>query len=125
MAAAIHQRREQEHAPLVREEVDIKQWFINPKTPKLFELFNGKADQYRSWSQRVKDHLMSNTLAWGRLLEVVEKERHPLTRARLANMSGVDEASIANTIGTLLVLEPAQRFARIQPRRTRLNKPQA
>ena len=94
MAAAIHEPREQDHAPLEAEEFDLKAWFINPKTPKLFEHVDGKAESYRNWASRVKDHLMSNNLSWGRLLEVVEKQRAPLTKVRLMSITGVDNASL-------------------------------
>ena len=37
---------------------------------------------------------MSNNLSWGRILEVIEKEKTPLTRARLATCTGIDQANI-------------------------------
>ena len=94
MTAAVHVQREQDHAPLDNEEFDLRQWYINPKTPKLFEHFNGKAEAYRTWASRVKDHLMSNNLSWGRLLEVVEKQKTPLTRTRLSTCVGIDQAAL-------------------------------
>ena len=57
---------------------------------KLFEHFSGKAANYKTWVSRVKDHLMSSNLSWGRLLEVVEGEKAPLTKVRLATIGGVD-----------------------------------
>ena len=94
MTAAVNQPHEQNHPPLAPEMFDLKQWLINPKTPKLFEHFNDKSDHYRSWSSRVKDHLMSSNLSWGRVLEVIEKQRQPLTKARLAWTAGIDEARL-------------------------------
>ena len=89
MACAIRQRQ-QEHAAMENEPFLLKNWFINSKTPKLFEHFNGKAENYKTWASRVKDHLMSSNLSWGRLLEVVEGEKAPLTKVRLATIGGVD-----------------------------------
>ena len=64
MAAAIYQRREQDHPFLDAAPFELKQWLVNPKTPKLFEHFNGEADSYSIWASRVKDHLLSNNLGW-------------------------------------------------------------
>ena len=74
-SAAIHQRREQDHAPLDGGIFELKDWLISPKTPKLFEHVDGRPDHYKNWSSRVKDHLMASNLSWGRLLEVAEKEK--------------------------------------------------
>ena len=58
----------------------------------MFEHFDGKADNYRNWASRVKDHLLSTNLNWGSVLEVIEKERVPLTKARLQTIAGIDDA---------------------------------
>ena len=94
MTAAVHQQREQDHAPLEAAPFNLQEWVISPKTPKLFEHFGGTAEQYQNWSSRVKDHLMASNLAWGRLLEVVEKQRQPLTKMRQATIAGVDGAEL-------------------------------
>ena len=94
MTAAVSQRREMDHPPLGPEHFNLKDWLINSKTPKSFEPFSGKPEGYKNWASRVKDHLMSSNLAWGRLLEVAERDRYPLTRARLASMAGIDQADL-------------------------------
>ena len=93
-SAALPHHRSNEHAPISGPEFVLKDWYINPKTPKTFEEFKGKADQYNNWSSRVKDHLMSGNLSWGRLLEVVEQQKQPLTKARLAACPGIDDAAL-------------------------------
>ena len=94
MATAIYQTREQDHPPLEEGPFELRHWFVNPKTPKLFEHFNGKSDAYANWASRVKDHLSSCNLGWGRVLEVIEKERSPLTKVRLATIEGLDGANL-------------------------------
>ena len=95
MTAMVQQRRDQDQFPL--EDTGsfvLKDWFINPTTPKTFEEFRGKPEQYLNWASRVKDHLMSTNLSWGRVLEVIEKEKQPLTKIRLAGIPGIDEANL-------------------------------
>ena len=94
MTSVVHQRREQAHAPLAAEPFYVRDWFINPKTPKPFDLFDGNDNSYHNWASRVKDHLMSTDLNWGRLLEVVETQPQPHTNARLARMTGLDDAPL-------------------------------
>ena len=57
MSAAIHQRRDGDHAPLDPEPFNIRDRHISPKTPKPFDLFNGRADTYKTWISRDRDHL--------------------------------------------------------------------
>ena len=93
-SAAIHQKRDNDHPPLEDIRFDLRDWLISPKTPKLFEHFDGKPESYPNWSSRVKDHLMASNISWGRLLEIVEKEKTPLTKQRLAAIPYTDSAQI-------------------------------
>ena len=88
MTNMVHQRRPQDHAPLIPKTFTLRDWFISPKLPKTFVSFNGRSETYRNWSSRAKDHIMSTNLNWGRVLEVIERKRQPLTKQRLAAMKG-------------------------------------
>ena len=91
---AIIHNQELENSPLEAGHFTLKEWLINPKTPKTFEEFRGKSDQYLNWSSRVKDHLMAGNLGWGRVLEICEKQKQPLTKRRLATIPGIDDAEL-------------------------------
>ena len=58
-------RRDQNNAPLEHESFDLQDWYINPKTPKLFENVKGGSEAYKTWSSRIKDHLMASNIARG------------------------------------------------------------
>ena len=93
MGAAIHRTREQVHAPLTYEEFNFKDWHINPKgISKSLVPFDDSAAHYRTWRSRVTDHLMASNQSWGRVLELVERQRAPLSKERLAGIGGVDDA---------------------------------
>ena len=128
MAAAIPQKRENDEPALEESTFDLKQWLVNPKTPKLVEHFNGQSSTYRNWASKVKAHLMASNLGWGKLLEVVEKSRTPLTKTRLASLVGIGDAEldlsavpvdgvrhvrVSQSIGDLTVVLPAQASARV------------
>ena len=88
MGAAIHSR--QAHPPLPHEEIDPKKWSIHPKPPKALVDWDGKADTYRLWAARVRDHLVGGHTPWGRVLELLETDRMPMTFRRMRCMQHVD-----------------------------------
>ena len=94
MGAAIRRTKEATHAPLPKALYGDKDWVVSSKgiSPALGR-FDDKSMHYRNWRSRVLDRLMGNNLNWGRLLELTEQQRSPLTRERLARMIKVDEAS--------------------------------
>ena len=95
MGAALHRTKESTHPPLLYGNFDFKDWVINPKgLSKSMRPFDNKSEHYKTWRSRVVDHLMSNNQGWGRVLELTEMQRSPLTKHRLAAMGGVDEAPL-------------------------------
>ena len=95
MGAAIHNPQAANHPPLPQSAYNSKDWYINPKVHvKDFPTFDSKPDTYRFWSARIKDHLASCHPPWVTLLELVEKDRTPMTFARMRNMRAVDNVWI-------------------------------
>ena len=52
--------------------------------------FNGSPETYRNWRSRIIDHMCTGNQSWGRLLELVEKMRVPLTFGYLNTVTDVD-----------------------------------
>ena len=73
--------------PPIQGAYDPRDWTISPKVPATLTAFDGRAEGYRQWSSRVRDHLIMQNTNWGRLLEVFQKERMPATRSRLQSMT--------------------------------------
>ena len=95
MGAAIHKTKETTHPTLEYEEFNFKDWAITQKgISKSLTPFDGNAEHYPTWWSRVKDHLLTCNQAWGRVLELVEQHRSPLTKARLAAIPYVDKAPL-------------------------------
>ena len=104
MGAAIRRTREASHATLECEELNVKDSQINPEgISESLTPFDNNAEHYRTWRSRVTDHLLSGNQSWGRVLELVEQQRSPLTKERFARMRHVDEAPIdVNKISSYL-----------------------
>ena len=73
---------------------EFHHWKISPKVDKDLQKFDGKSDTYRVWWNRIRDHLCSGYLPWGRLLEIVEKTRDSLSFKKLSEISDVDGAHL-------------------------------
>ena len=75
--------------------MDYGDWKIKPKIndPDLKKP-NNDADNYRVWRNWIKYHICSGNQARGRLLEVMEKHRTPLTFAFLQQTTTVDGAPL-------------------------------
>ena len=65
---------------------DEAKWEIKEKVPKLLadNPFDGTAAKYRTWSARVKNHLMGSQRGWLRVLQVAEQSADPLTLSFLS-----------------------------------------
>ena len=75
-------------------EFDEKTWRINPKGHKDLPQFDGRITSYRLWHSRILDHLVGGYQAWGRLLDLVQKYRQPLTFRALNDIRSVDDAPL-------------------------------
>ena len=65
---------------------------ISTKVDKDQQNFDGKSDTYRTWWNRIRDHLCAGYMPWGRLWEIVEKSRDPLSFKKLSEITDVDGA---------------------------------
>ena len=65
---------------------DPNKWQIKAKLVTPISKFDGTAIQYRAWKDAVINHLVLGQHGWGCILENLQHERHPLTRARLSHM---------------------------------------
>ena len=94
MGAANNQNQQAAQPPLPNVAYDLKNWMIHPKIHSKFDPFNGKPDSYRLWSSRIKDHLSNGYYPWARVLELIERERHPMSFARMRATNHVDGVPI-------------------------------
>ena len=94
LGAAIHSGRILPSETIPQVAWDPKEWKINPKVDKDMIKFDNKPEAYRNWSNRIRDHLVAEHQPWGRLLDVVEKARIPLTFSWLAACPGIDGARL-------------------------------
>ena len=93
------------------------QWSINPKvTKELAENpFGGDILTYKDWHDMVRDHLLSANQGYGRLIYELEREKVPLSMARLQtyptvkNMT-VDLPWVTRTLWTFLLRNMTKSF---------------
>ena len=52
--------------------------------------FSGRIETYSTWYDRVRDHLVCSHEGWGRILDLLERERYPMSMQRLRAMREVD-----------------------------------
>ena len=68
-------------------------WKINPKGfDQDVQKFDGRPENYRLWWNRIRDHLTGGYQPWGRLLDIVERQREQLTFRYLSSIPTVDGA---------------------------------
>ena len=53
--------------------------------------FNGDTGAYKLWWSRIRDHLCASHQSWGRLLDLAEKHRIPMTFQYLQGVETVDD----------------------------------
>ena len=96
MGAAIHREPlGQILDPIPQEAFDQSKWKINLKNfDQDIKKFDGEPSNYRMWWNRIKDHIMTSYQPWGRLLELVERQRVPLTFNFLKTHPRVDGADL-------------------------------
>ena len=74
---------------------DTCAWKINPKGfDKGAQKFDGRPEHYRMLWNRVRDHLIAGHQPWGKLLDLVERQRVQLTFQYLASIPRVDQARL-------------------------------
>ena len=75
--------------------MNYSDWKINQKVQDTeMGKFNGDPVHYRMWRSRIRDHLCASHQPWARLLDCVEKWRHPLTVANMALITDCDGAPL-------------------------------
>ena len=65
----------------------MKTWAIDRKVTKELKAFDGSSLSYKSWHDRIVDHVMRCNVHWGEVLSMVEKVQTPLTWTKLAEAS--------------------------------------
>ena len=74
---------------------DQKTWKINPKMQeKDLKPFDGQPENFTNWWNKIRDHLISCHQPWGRFLDLVERQRVPLTFDYLSRIPHVDGAHL-------------------------------
>ena len=81
--------------PIPQETFDKDNWKISLKHfDQDIKKFDGEPSNFRMWWNRIKDHIMTSYQPWGRLLELVERQRVPLTFNFLKTYPRVDGADL-------------------------------
>ena len=92
--AAIHRIASNLQPQLALAERGKRELRIGDEVPKTFSVLTGHISEDKAWHHRVRNHLSRLIVAWGRLWDLVEHGRYPLTLGRCRAIKVVDQAPV-------------------------------